>query len=81
MPSHSKRKQKNQAQHLMFIASATAFIISTIYEAAQLGGAGILIHAGLVGYPGLSQAEKRPLINGQLTTPNIILQWTSVFEV
>lgn len=63
------------------MASATSLIISTIFGATKLGETGILIHTALVEYPGLSLSEKQPLVNGKLSKPNLILDWTSTIEV
>lgn len=65
----------------MFVASATSFLISAVIWAAKLASTGILIHAVLIGYPGLSMVEKMPLVNDQLIKPNLVLELTYIFEV
>lgn len=81
IPGHSKKQPKNQAQHWMFTASAISFLMATIYEVALLATTGILIHTGLVGYQGLSLLEKLSLVDSQFVKPNLLLSWTSSFEV
>lgn len=80
-PKRRKKKQSIQAQHWMFLASLTSFLLATIYEAALLAAAGILIHSGLIGYPALSQVERQLIINSQISQPNYVVSWISTFAV
>lgn len=79
--THRKKKQPSQAQHWMFLASASSFLIATLYEAAKLAAAGVMIYSGLIGYQGLSLGEKQPLVNGHLRIPNIIILSAETFGV
>ncbi|KAF9469475.1 hypothetical protein BDZ94DRAFT_1303190 [Collybia nuda] len=79
--TYVKRKNSSRAQFWMFLACTVMFLLATAHEATTLASSGILIHSALMKYPGLTLAEKIPLLNTLLKSPSIITIWITNFEV
>lgn len=80
-PDFRKKGKKSRAQHWMFLASSTTFILATVQEAALLANIGIFVHLVLVGYQESPLMDKFPLVNELSIKTELILVWVGCFGV